>query len=158
MPLQKATMSSNPYLMQNQRFVVEGLPSARIITRDKIKSEIDKIERPDKTIVPSGRLNPGTFNITLDFADNEARSAFINWKNMAIDSGQGVNPQYKKSATIVFGRLFADSTGTDKELKQQILGCFPLSASIPEYDMDKSEACILEMEISYDDAPMTANG
>lgn len=150
-------MSANPYLMQNQQFIVEGLPAVRIITRDKVKSEIDKIERPDKTIVPSGRINPGTFNVTLDFADNEARAAFINWKNMAIDNGQGVNPQYKKNALIVFGRLYQDSTGTDKEFKQRLLGCFPLSATIPDSDIDKAEACILEMEISYDDAPMTPN-
>jgi hypothetical protein len=154
MPLEKSTLSPNPFLMQNQQLIVEGLPTAKIITRGSIASEVDLIERPDKTAVPSGRLNTGTFAVTLDLADNQTRAAFIGWANMRIDQGQGIDPRYKRNVTIVFGRLYSDSTGTDKDYKIELRGCFPISVTIPEGDIDNAEACLLEMELHYDEAPV----
>ena len=173
MSLGKSVLPRNPHLTQNQQFIVQGLPTAsRIVTRDEITVEIDTIERPDKTVVPSGRINPGTFNITLDFADNQARAEYIGWFNQCKDQGQGqaqtsgvlgfggsggVSPDYKKSATIVYLRLYQDSTGTDKEYKTELIGCFPKSYKLPKYDMDEAETSMLELEIQYDDVTTNVN-
>lgn len=162
--MKKSTLPRNPHLLQNQQFIVEGLSNAdRIVTRDEITVEIDTIDRPDKTVVPSGRINPGTLNITLDFADTQARAEYISWFNLCKDTGQsngvlglgasagGIDPNYKKSATIVYYRLYQDNTGTDKVYQTQLIGCFPKNYKLPAYDMDKAETAMLSLEIQYDD-------
>ncbi len=177
--MRKATLSKNPLPQNKQRFIVEGLPnSANIITRDNIAIEINTAERPDKTVVPIGRVNSGEFNITLDFADDLTRIEYIKWFNQCVDrasttslsggntgflSGvlddannatqnqvKGIQPEYKKSAVIVYHRLFIDSSVQPVKLK--LAGCFPKSMTAPDFDMDGEDMATLEMSISYDDA------
>lgn len=177
--MRKATLSKNPLPQNKQRFIVEGIThSANIITRDNISIEINTAERPDKTVVPIGRVNSGEFNITLDFADDLTRIDYIKWFNQCIDrasatslSGSGtgflsgtldtpdnanltqvwgIDPSYKKAAVIVYHRLFKDSTV--KAVKLKLAGCFPKSMTAPDFDMDGEDMATLEMSISYDDA------
>jgi hypothetical protein len=177
--MRKATLSKNPFPQNKQRFIVEGMTnSANIITRDNITIEINTAERPDKTVIPIGRVNSGEFNITLDFADNDTRYEYINWFQRCIDratttsvsaiSGQGgltgvlqgdtttagliigIDPDYKKNAVIVYHRLFQEIGVLPVKLK--LAGCFPKSLTAPDFDMDGEDMATLEMSISYDDA------
>ena len=178
--MRKATLSRNPFPQNKQRFIVEGMPnSANIITRDNITIEINTAERPDKTVIPIGRVNSGEFNITLDFADDATRFEYIRWFNRCVDRGsttslatgdrggfltsvledadnanvtqvKGIHPDYKRAATIVYHRLFQD-TGV-LPVKLSLAGCFPKSMTAPDFDMDGEDMATLEMSISYDDA------
>lgn len=183
--MRKATLSKNPFPQNKQRFIVEGMSnSANIITRDNITIEINTAERPDKTVVPIGRVNSGEFNITLDFADDLTRHEYIRWFNQCVDRGssttlsgsgtgflngvledannatqnqvKGIHPEYKKSAVIVYHRLFIDSSV--KPVKLKLAGCFPKSMTAPDFDMDGEDMATLEMSISYDDAQIELEG
>lgn len=183
--MRKATLSKNPIPQNKQRFIVEGMSnSANIITRDSISIEINTAERPDKTVVPIGRVNSGEFNITLDFAEDSTRDEYIKWFNRCIDrastttlsgggtgflagaleepdnvdQGQvkGIHKDYKKSAVIVYHRLFVDSDV--KPVKLKLAGCFPKSMTAPDFDMDGEDMATLEMSISYDDAQIVLDG
>jgi hypothetical protein len=180
--MQKATLSPNPLPQNKQRFIVEGLPEAkRIITRDNISIELGSADRPDKTVVPVGRVNPGEFNITLDFGDDLARGDYIKWFNMCIDKGtaaresgaarrtltqdngvsagltyagvEGINREYKKRATLIYHRLYRE----EQPIVVKLIGCWPKSIQLPDFDMDGEEMVTLEASISYDDVQIIQN-
>jgi hypothetical protein len=174
--MRKATLSPNPIPQNKQRFIVEGLPECdRIITRDAINLEIATADRPDKTKVPIGRVNPGDFGITLDFADDKARNEYLGWFEMCIDRGSalratnartreligaggdvasrtyggvpGIDPKYKKLASIIYQRLYIQ----EPPIVCKLIGVFPSSCEFPDYDMDGEDLCTLSMTLSYDD-------
>lgn len=179
--MRKASLSPNPFLQGKQRFIVEGLPEcSRLITRDTISVELGVIERPDKTVVPAGRIATGEFNVTLDFADDLARQAYISWFNMCKDkvasasaatveaggtvqtststgSVPGIDPNYKKTATVIYHRLYQDPGGQQQPLKVRVYGCWPKSMTLPDLDIDGEECSTLEVAISYDDVDILAN-
>jgi hypothetical protein len=178
--VRKATLSPNPLPNNKQRFIVQDLPECnRIITRDNITIEIGSAERPDKTVVPIGRVNSGEFGITLDFADDKARSAYLGWFEMCIDRGTslratnaltrdlvnatggdvasrsysavpGINPKYKKLVSIVYHRLYVG----EPAIVLKLIGVWPKSCEAPDFDMDSDELCTLSMTLSYDDAEL----
>lgn len=178
--MRKATLSPNPVPQNKQRFIVQDLPECnRIITRDAITIEIGSAERPDKTVVPIGRVNSGDFGITLDFADDKARSAYLGWFEMCIDRGtslratnamtrdlvnptggdvssrgyaaiEGINPKYKKLASIVYHRLHKESP----PIVLKLIGVWPKSCEAPDFDMDGEDLCTLSMTLSFDDAEL----
>jgi hypothetical protein len=173
--MQKATLSPNPLPQNKQRFLVQDLPECRrVITRDTIAIELSSAERPDKTVVPIGRVNSGEFNITLDFGDDLGRGDYLKWFNMCIDKGTkerssgansrdlsedvtnssvtyagvaGIDPGYKKLATLIYHRLYNE----DNPIIVKLIGCWPSSLTLPDFDMDGEEMLTLEMTISYDD-------
>lgn len=169
--MRKATLSPNPFTAAKQRFIVEGLPEAdRIVTRDEISLEYGVIERPDATRVPKGRVAPADFGVTLDFADDLARNAYIEWYNMCRDRGGttgrvdvsdgpivGIDPTYKRTAYVIYHRLYITPGGTEQPAKLELLGCFPTSISFPEYDMDSEDSSMLSLTISYDDGRLLDN-
>ena len=175
--MRKATLSPNPVPQNKQRFIVEGLPECnRIITRDAVNIEIATADRPDKTKVPIGRVNPGDFGITLDFADDKGRNEYMRWFEMCIDRGSslrqtnartrelvnptggdvasrtygaipGIDPKYKKLVSIVYHRL----TIENPPIVCKLIGVFPSSCEVPDFDMDGEDLCTLSMTLSYDD-------
>ncbi len=163
--MRKGTLPRNPLPVAKERFLVEDLPEANGITqRDEIEIAFATSERPDGTVVPIGRTQPGTFNVTLDFSDDETRQAYIGWhamsKDRASQAGQidssdgpvvGIDPNYKKSVTLIFHRLYKSSGGLDQPVKVLLTGCFPVSYTIPAYDMASEDMCMLTLSISYDD-------
>lgn len=163
--MRKASLSPNPFTAAKQRFIVEGLPEAdRIVTRDEISLEYGVIERPDATRVPKGRVAPGDFGVTLDFADDLARNAYMSWYHQCRDRGGttgqvdiadgpvvGIDPNYKKTVYIIYHRLYITPGGVEQPAKLELLGCFPTNISFPEYDMDSEDSSMLSLTISYDD-------
>ncbi len=92
--MRKSTLEPNAFLQAKQRLMIEGLPEAgRVITRDTISLEVGVIERPDKTVIPAGRIQSGEFNVKLDFGDDILRQEWIAWfflaKDRAGDFGYG---------------------------------------------------------------------
>jgi hypothetical protein len=180
--MRKATLSPNPIPQNKQRFIVQDLPEAnRIITRDNITIELGSAERPDKTVVPVGRVNSGEFSITLDFADDKARGDYQKWFEMCVDRGsslrqtnattrellgstggatdrtykgiEGINKNYKKTASIIYHRLYVE----EPPITCKLIGVWPKSMEIPDFDMDGEEMCTLSMTLSYDDAELLSN-
>lgn len=155
--MKKATLSPNPVLQAKQRLIIDRLPeSDRVITRDTIAMEIGSVDRPDKTKVPIGRVNPGEFNVTLDFADDAARDAYYNWFLECIDNGgrgdtPGINPTYKRNAVIKYDRLYRTTERSGQPISLRLIGCFPTSCTMPDFDMNGEDTSNLEMTISYDD-------
>ena len=89
--MRKATLNPNTLPNNKGELQIEGFPFAnRIIQRDALNSELGTIERPDKTVVASGRTEPGEFNVTLDLADNAARVGYYAWHQLAKDAASGV--------------------------------------------------------------------
>lgn len=182
--MKKATLSENPFLQAKQRFLVENLPEAdRIVTRDEIELAFGVVERPDATKVPMGRVQPGDFSITLDFADNEARNAYWGWWQQSKDQGgkaRNANAQidfsnprsatipgighstlvsghYKRQVTIIFHRLYQAQGVENKPTIILLTGCFVTTCSIPDYDMAGEDSSMLSLTISYDDGEIVTN-
>jgi hypothetical protein len=163
--MRKATLPKNPLPVAKERMIVKDLPDANGITnRDEIELAFATSTRPDATVVPIGRIQPGTFNVTLDFSDDRTRAAYLKWHSMCRDrassAGQidtsdgpvvGIDPDYKKQVTLVFHRLYKSAGGIDQPVKVLLRGCFPVSATIPAYDMTSEDMCMLTLSISYDD-------
>ena len=163
--MRKATLPKNPLPVSKERMFVQDLPDSNGITqRDEIELAFATSTRPDATVVPIGRINPGTFNVTLDFADDRTRSAYIKWhgmcKDRAASSGQidtpdgqvvGIDPNYKKQVTLIFHRLYKSSGGLDQPVKIILVGCFPVSMTIPAYDVTSEDMAMLTLSISFDD-------
>lgn len=164
--MRKQKLEQNILPKAKQRFLVQGYPDAEIlsISRDVITSEIGVIELPDQTRVPGGRRRAGDFTINVQFGRDEDRELFSNWYNLCMDqeSGDniGVNPAYKRNATLIYLRLFSQDPGeydSGRNLDPVIVsltGCWPSSLNFPDYDMTSDEGdgySQLELTINYDD-------
>jgi hypothetical protein len=169
--VRKATLPPNSLPAAKERFIVEDLAEGNGITqRDEIEIAFATSERPDGTVVPIGRTQPGTFNVTLDLSDDATRKDYIRWHAMAKDraaqSGQidtsdgpvvGIDPKYKKAVTIVFHRLYKSTGGLDQPVKALLRGCFPVSYTIPAADIASEDMCMLSLSISYDDGEIVSD-
>lgn len=161
--MRKAVLEGNIFPKAKQRFLVDGFPDAEIldITRDTIEMSLGVIELPDQTRVPGGRRRSGEFTKTFHFADDETRAVYLRWFSMSQDRGdRGIDPTYKRNATIIFLRLFQGSPGTYNSgsdappLRARLFGCWISRMTIPDYDMNADEGdgtCIAEITMQYDD-------
>jgi hypothetical protein len=162
--MQKRTLEGNILPKAKQRFLVNGLPEVIIhLTRDPIPMEIGVINLADQTRVPGGRVRAGDFTIEIQFARNEDRQAYSEWFNMCKDvSGdKGINPKYKRDATLIYFRLFRGSPGTYDSgsdlppVRARLFGCFPSKMELPALDVkaDNGEDgdTMLKVTINYDD-------
>lgn len=164
--MRKAVLEGNITPKAKQRFLVDGMPGAEIIylTRDPVEMSLGVIELPDQTAVPGGRKRMGEFNITLQFARDNDREAYLEWFNMAVDQGEdGINPLYKRSATIIYLRLFRGSSGTFNNgsdvppVRARLYGCWLSRIQLPDYDLNADEGdgdCVLECTLRFDDAEL----
>lgn len=159
MAIRKATSEDNVLLENNQEFIVQGLPRSLITyTRDNFTSEIGLVEKADGTYSPTGRRGPGEMTVTFQFADPEVWDAYYSWHEMSIDQGDGngINPQYKRPATIVYNRLYRGSPGefgSGRDLpdrKVGLIGCWCRSLQMPGGDIASEEECIVEATIAWD--------
>ena len=167
--MKKQKLEGNILPKAKQRFSVDGFADATVLylTRDVIEMTLGVIELPDQTRVPGGRVRAGEFTMTLQFAKDEDRNMYITWFGFCIDGGSGsgqgtgnipgINPNYKRNATIVYNRLF-QGTGTGGNSRSAVTarleGCWPSSLKLPDYDMNSDESdgdCNLEVTMSFDD-------
>lgn len=163
MPMQKATLEGNILPKAKQKFLVDGFTDADIIyiSRDVIQHTVGVIELPDQTRVPGGRRRAGEFTTTLQFARDTDRETFVKWSEMCIDRGErGVDPTYKRNATIIYERLFQGSpdtynTGSNvPPVRARIYGVWPSQFTLPDHDINADEGdgdCMLEITLNYDD-------
>lgn len=166
--MRKAVLSPNPFPQAKQRFIVDGLlESSHVATRDTIEIAIETADRPDGTKVPIGRTNPGEFKISIDLADDAVRRDYEGWADDCIDRGsrytygdanaaggaiEGISPNYKRDATLVYYRLYRSDQADQQPLKYRLIGCFVTSRTLPDYQMDGKDMSMYEFNISYDDA------
>ena len=118
--MRKAVLEGNILPKAKQRFLVDGYTGADIIylTRDVIEMAVGVIELADQTRVPGGRIRSGDFTVTLQFARDKDRETYLDWFENCVDvpgdgsvgGGHGINPTYKRNATIIYYRLFTGST------------------------------------------------
>lgn len=166
--MKKAALEGNILPKAKQRFYVDGFPGTDILylTRDVIEMTIGVIELPDQTRVPGGRKRAGEFTLTLQFARNVDRETYVEWFNMCVDDGgaRGIDPTYKRNATIIYMRLFNGSPGNYNSgsalppVQARLFGCFPSSLKLPDYDMNSDESdgdCTLEVTINFDDVEIS---
>lgn len=161
--MRKAELQGNILPKAKQLFLVDGFPSSLIldITRDSIESGLGVIELPDQTRVPGGRRRAGEFTKTFQFARPEDLQVYYSWHLLSVDRGdRGIDPTYKRNATIVFQRLFKGSPGTYNsgsdlpDVKVRLIGCWISKIVIPDYDMNADESdgdCTSEVTCQYDD-------
>lgn len=174
--MRKAVLEGNILPKAKQRFLVDGYTSADIIylTRDVIEMAVGVIELADQTRVPGGRIRSGDFTVTLQFARDKDRETYLDWFENCVDvpgdgsvgGGHGINPTYKRNATIIYYRLFTGATqgypsGTNSPpVVARLYGCWPSSIKIPDYDInsDDGEADTnLEVTINFDDVEIDGN-
>jgi hypothetical protein len=160
--MKKARLEGNILPKAKQRFIVQGYPSADILylTRDVIEMTLGVIELPDQTKVPGGRKRAGEFTLTLQFARNADREIYLDWFNKCVDTeSSGIDPTYKRDATIIYERLFNGSPGNYNSgsalppVRAALYGCWPSSVKLPDYDMNSDESdgdSKLEVTIQYD--------
>jgi hypothetical protein len=181
--MRKATLEGNILPKAKQRFLVDGMVGADIqyLTRDVLEMTVGVIELPDQTKVPGGRRRAGEFTLTLQFAGDEDRNAYLEWFEQCIDKGgtvgnntetansiQGIHPDYKRNATIIFLRLYQGkpsfvqhSNQEQKPVTARVFGCWPSSVKVPDYDMNGDEGdgdCTMEITINYDDVTIAWPG
>jgi hypothetical protein len=143
--MQKQTMEGNILPKAKQRFQVDNLgeTSMQITKRGELDVEVGVIKLADETQVPGGRVRAGSFETEFQFGDPAVANQFWKWFKMAIDSGsgKGINPTYKRNATIMYLRLFdgnSDTYNSGTELPPvvvQVEGCWCSKMTFPEYDM-----------------------
>ena len=174
--MRKAVLEGNILPKAKQRFLVDGYTGADIIylTRDVIEMAVGVIELADQTRVPGGRIRAGDFTVTLQFARNPDREAYLDWFEKCVDypgtgdigGGNGISSTYKRNATIIYYRLFKGSnegypSGSDSPpVVARLYGCWPSSVKVPDYDInsDDGEAdCSLEVTINFDDIFVEGN-
>lgn len=124
---------------------------------------IGVIELPDQTRVPGGRVRAGEFTVTLQFARDHDREAYLKWFEMCKDAGTdtaGIDPTYKRNGYMTYLRLFTGSPGTYASghqadpVKVELIGCWPSSMKLPDYDINSDESdgdCTLEVTLNFDD-------
>lgn len=164
--MRKAELEGNILPKAKQRFLVDGMAGADIIllTRDVIEVAVGVIELPDQTRVPGGRKRAGEFNITLQFARDRDRNAYIDWHELCVDRGdRGIDPTYKRNATIIYMRLFQGSPGTFNSgsdvppVRARLFGCWPSSYSLPDFDINSDEGdgdSNLEITMNFDNVEL----
>ena len=160
MPIRKRTSEDNILAQNNQQFLVRGLPRTLILyEREAFTSTVGVIEKADGTYSPTGRRGPGEVNIKFQFASPEEWNAYREWHEQSIDQGDGngINPQYKRNATVIFNRLYRGSPGDFNsgrdlpDVKIELIGCFLKEIAIPPGAIDSEEECIVEAVIAWDD-------
>lgn len=168
--MRKAVLEGNILPKAKQRFLVDGLSGADLIyiTRDVIEMAVGVIELPDQTRVPGGRVRAGDFTITLQFARNPDREAYLDWFEKCVDfpgggdtnTNNGIDSTYKRNATIIYYRLFKGSaqnypSGSDlPPVTARVYGCWPSSIKLPDMDINSDDGdadCTLECTINFDD-------
>lgn len=182
--MKKQRLEGNILPKAKQRFIVDGFTSTDILylTRDVIEMTLGVIELPDQTRVPGGRVRAGEFTMTLQFARDIDRNMYITWFEYCVDGGppsggigintnqiagnvreevDGINPIYKKNATIIYNRLYKGGAVTKNLVTARLEGCWPSSLKLPDYDMNGDESdgdCTLEVTMSFDDVRIDITG
>ena len=159
--MRKQVLEKNILPTAKQRFVVQGLAAADLvlISRDPIDRKLGVIALPDQTRVPGGRTRAGDFKVKLQFARDSDRNAFVSWHDLCVDDGteRGIDPNYKKDATMTYLRLYAGKPAVTVALT----GCWPCSVNLPNYEMDGDDGangdCVLELTINFDDVELAGN-
>lgn len=162
--MQKNTLEKNILPKAKQRLLVTGLPESIIhLTRDPIPMEVGVINLADQTRVPGGRKRAGDFPVEIQFARNEDRQAYRDWFNMGVDASgdRGINPRYKRDATIIFFRLFRGSPGVMDSgsdlppVRARLLGVWCSKLELPGLDVKADNGddgdTILKATLNYDD-------
>lgn len=162
--MQKRTLEGNILPRSKQRLLINGLPEGIIhLTRDPIPMEVGVINLADQTRVPGGRIRSGDFAVEIQLARNEDRVAYRDWFLMCKDvpGDKGVDPKYKRDATLIFLRLFRGSPGTYDSgsdlppVRARLFGVWPSKLELPQLDVkaDNGEDAdsILKITLNYDD-------
>lgn len=164
----KNALEKNILPKAKQRLIVSGLPETSVIhlTRDPISAELGVINLADQTRVPGGRIRAGEFTVTIQFGRNEDRNAYREWHNQSKDrpGDQGINPAYKRDATIVYYRLFRGSAGVFDSgsdlppVRVRLKGCWCSKLELPALDVKADSGdegdTILTATIQFDDVEL----
>lgn len=163
--MQKSTLQKNILPKAKQRLIVDDMPEPdKIIhlSRDPIMMEIGVINLADQTRVPGGRKRAGDFTVEVQFASDRDRKAYIQWFEMCVDreGDAGVNPKYRRDATIVYFRLFRGNPGTSDSgsdllpVRARLEGCWPSKIELPGLDIKADNGdegdCTLKITLNYD--------
>lgn len=163
MQYNKGVLEGNVFTKGNQRLTITGLPTLTLISRDAITVEQGMIELADKTRIPGGRNASGEFNVVAQLANDSDREAFLNWYNMCLNYGRGINPNYKRDALLTFMRHFEGSPDTEfrgagkrgEPFTLKLIGTWPQSIEFPEYslsDGDEGDAdAHITIKLCFDD-------
>lgn len=154
----KQVLEGNVLRKSQGEILIEGLESAGIIhiTFGDLTSEQESIELPDGTLVPTGIEKPGEFEVEIQLAHQESLNAYMVWAMQARDrSSNGVDPQYKRNATITYHRLFqgGGSTVAGRALpneRNRITGVWVKSFTLPGGEMDSTEDNRMSLTLCYD--------
>jgi hypothetical protein len=143
--MQKNTLEKNILPKAKQRFLVSGLPEGQIIhlSRDPISMEFGVINLADQTRVPGGRVRAGEFTVQLQFGRDQDRNAYSEWWEQARDreGDKGINPAYKRDATIIYYRLFRGNAGVFDSgsdlppVRAKLEGCWCSKLDLPSLDI-----------------------
>lgn len=171
--MQKSTLEQNILRKAKQRFIVQNLPEVVVLQRGSLDVGVGAIELPDGTKVSGGRVEPGEFTVTLQFADDLARGAYIGWFKQAVDVNgqQGVNPNYKRNGSIRFLRAIGPNQQVNvspaygkmnaPEVTVMVYGLWCMKYTVPEADIDATDGdgdTTIECTLSYDSAEVIIDG
>ena len=156
--MRKATLNARVIPKNKAKFTIQNLSNGalQVTTRGEVSQESDTIERKDKTVVPSGRINPGEFDITIPLSERTDVDTMTTWRQMCLDadtntggsvSATGLHTKYKRDCVLQYFHIFDDGTAEEYIF---LSGCFVKNAQYPDYDMDGSEEAEVTFTISYD--------
>lgn len=162
--MQKNTLEKNILPKAKQRMLIDGLPEGIIhLTRDPISMELGVINLKDQTRVPGGRKRAGEFTAEIQYGRNIDRNSYLDWFTMGTDviGDKGIDPKYKRDATLIYYRLFRGSPGSYDSgsdlppVKARLEGCWCSKLELPGLDVAADNGddgdTILKVTIQYDD-------
>lgn len=168
--MRKAKLEGNILPKAKQRFLVDGLPETMIhLTRGELPIELGVINLKDQTRVPGGRKRSGEFEVEIQMARDIDRNTYVDWLDASVDQegDSGIEPTYKRDATIIFLRLYRGSpgardTGSDlPPVRVRLIGVWCSKLTLPSGDINNDNGddadSIMKCTLQYDDIRVERN-
>lgn len=140
----KNVIEADELAINKFKFIVAGMVPIFCLDVKGLKRELETATLPDQTAVTGGRPKVGSFTLRLPTHHFGENKALENWLKEGIDP---VDPNYKKSATLLF------LSKTNMKMKAfNIKGCFCSGMTPPDADLkDEGNEAETEWAFQYDD-------
>ena len=140
----KNILDANHVQVNKFILLVVGLPPIRFTSVGAIESELDDIERPDRTRETGGRQKPGEFEVTQPAHHILERAAMEAWFEECQDP---VSPTHKKTGTIL-----ARNQSDVVVMSYQLEGLKIMTRALPEFELDNDgEMAEITWTLTFDE-------
>lgn len=140
----KGVIAPDELAVSKGKLLVAGFIPILFTEIKGLKAELETADLPDQTRVSGGRTKCGDFTVKLPAHHFAEVRLLEEWHKKSQDP---VDPDYKKSATLIF---FAKS---DRKFKAwNVKGVFVSGETLPDMDLaNQGDAAMVEFTMAFDD-------